>query len=79
MDNSAEQPQKEIILSQGNLYQEDTFTDLHVDSIRMLSPIKSDGTADFTPTPLFVDQARIMSPEGPMDPCLFSVLSMQNH
>jgi len=38
MDNSAEQPQKEIILSQGNLYQEDTFTDLHVDSIHMLSP-----------------------------------------
>jgi len=38
MDNSAEQPQKEIIFSQGNLYREDTFTDLSGDSIRMLSP-----------------------------------------
>jgi len=66
MNNSAEKPQKEIIFSQDNLYREDTFTDLRVGSIRMLSPIKPDGTADATRTPLFVGQAQIMSPEGPM-------------
>lgn len=66
MSDSAEKTQKEVKFNQDNLYREETITDLSVGSIRMLTPIKIDGTVDANRTPLFIGQAQLMSPDGPM-------------
>jgi len=66
VNNFEEKPVKEIQFNQDNLYREDSFTDLHVGSIRMLIPVKTDGTTDSTRTSLFIGQAQVMSPNGPL-------------
>jgi len=66
VNNFAETPLNEIKFSPDNLYREEFFTDLRVGSIRALTPIKPDGTADPARTPLFIGQAQFMSPEGPL-------------
>jgi len=49
-----------------NLYLEETFTDLKVCSIRRLTPITDDGSADKSRKPIFVGQTSLMSPNGPI-------------
>jgi len=66
VNNFEEKPVKEIQFNQDNLYREDSFTDLQVGQIRMLMPVKPDGTTDSTRTPLFMGQAQVMSPNGPL-------------
>jgi len=66
VNNFVEKPLNEIQLSQDNLYREDSFTDLRLGSIRMLTPVKPDGTVDTSRTPLFIGQAQFMSPGGPL-------------
>jgi len=61
-----EMPLSEIRFSPENLYREDSFTDLRVGSIRMLTPVKPDGTDDSARTPLFMGQAQFMTPDGPL-------------
>jgi len=66
MNNPAEKSEIEIKFNQENLYREDKITDLTVGAIRMLVPMKPDGTEDTTRIPLFIGQAQMMSPEGPV-------------
>jgi len=66
VNNFDEKPLKEIAFSTDNLYREDSYTDLKVGSIRILTPVKPDGTADLTRTTLFIGQAQFMSPDGPL-------------
>ncbi|OPY84799.1 MAG: hypothetical protein A4E72_02092 [Syntrophus sp. PtaU1.Bin208] len=66
MNNFEQKPVKEIQFNQNNLYREESFTDLNVGAIRMLVPVKPDGTPDSTRMPLFMGQAQVMSPKGPM-------------
>ncbi len=49
-----------------NLYREEAITDLRVATIRILKPIKADGSDDPSRTPLFYGHTQLMSPEGPI-------------
>lgn len=66
MNNFSEKPMNEIKFSQDNLYREDSFTDLRVGTIRMLTPVKPDGSDDKTRSPIFIGQTQVMSPKGPL-------------
>ena len=56
----------EIKLDRENLYREETFTDLKAGSIQALTPVKEDGSVDESRTPLFMGEAHLMSPSGPL-------------
>ena len=53
-------------IDKNNLYREDSITDLKVGSIRRLTPIKSDGSADAARVEVFIGHTQLMSPEGPL-------------
>jgi hypothetical protein len=46
------------------LWREETFTDRKVGTIRVMTPIKSDGSADPSRQATYVGQAQIMTPAG---------------
>lgn len=48
----------------GNLYREETYTDLRAGSIRKLAPVTADGADDPSRPPLFTAVAQIMTPGG---------------
>ena len=54
----------QLKLEEGNLYREETYTDLHAGSIRKLQPVTADGADDPSRTPLFTAVAQIMTPGG---------------
>jgi hypothetical protein len=47
-----------------DLYREDIYSDRKVGTIRVLTPVKSDGTADTARATSYVGQAQIMTPAG---------------
>jgi hypothetical protein len=47
-----------------NLYREETYTDRRVGTLRVLVPVKTDGTADATRPTLYVGQVSVMTPMG---------------
>jgi hypothetical protein len=47
-----------------DLYREDIYSDRKVGTIRVLTPVKSDGTPDPTRATSYVGQAQIMTPAG---------------
>jgi hypothetical protein len=47
-----------------DLYREDMYTDRRVGTIRVMTPVKSDGTSDPSRPTSFVGQAQIMTPAG---------------
>ena len=49
-----------------NLYREDNITDLKVGSIRVLTPIKVDGSPDEARSPLYMGQTQLVSQMGPL-------------
>lgn len=59
-------PELDFSIDRSNLYQEETFTDLKVGTIRRMTPVKSDGTADKTRRVLFFGQTQVMTPSGPL-------------
>ena len=54
----------EIRLSEGNLYREETYTDRQVGSLQILTPVKKDGSTDFSRQRLYVGQTQILTPAG---------------
>src|SRR5271155_1252070 len=46
------------------IYREETFTDRRVGTIRRLTPVAADGSADTARPVLFVGQAQVMTPMG---------------
>ena len=64
--SAANNPLGDIAVDQNNLYREETFTDLKVASIRRLTPIKPDGSDDFTRPAIFVGETTLMSSRGPL-------------
>lgn len=46
------------------LYREEIFTDRKIGTIRRLSPVKSDGSADAARPVLYVGEAQILTPAG---------------
>ena len=49
-----------------NLFREEIITDRKVGTMRMMTPIKSDGTADTARATLFIGEAQIMTNAGPL-------------
>lgn len=47
-----------------NVYREDVYTDRRVGTIRVLTPVKSDGTPDASKPALYVGQISVMTPMG---------------
>jgi hypothetical protein len=58
--------QTELKIDRGNLFKEDTFTDLKVGMIKRMTPVKSDGSVDKTRKSVFVGQTSLMTPGGPL-------------
>jgi len=54
----------EIRMSAGDLYREDTYTDRQVGTLQILTPVKTDGSTDFSRQRLFVGQTQILTPAG---------------
>jgi hypothetical protein len=56
----------DFTVDKNNLYREENVTDLKTASIRILTPMKLDGTADETRTKIFVGHTQLMSQDGPL-------------
>jgi len=55
-----------IEVDKDNLYREDVFTDLKVATIRRLTPVAVDGSADPQRETLFSAETQILTPQGPL-------------
>ena len=55
-----------IAVNKANLFQEETFTDLRVCTLKRLLPVKPDGSPDKSRRTLFVGQTHISTPSGPL-------------
>jgi hypothetical protein len=55
-----------------NLYREETYTDRRVGTLRVMVPVKVDGTADTARPTLYVGQVSVMTPMGAL-PISFEV------
>lgn len=51
-------------MDSNDLYREDIYSDRKVGTIRVLTPVKSDGTPDPSRATSYVGQAQIMTPAG---------------
>ena len=47
-----------------DLYREDVYSDRKVGTIRVMTPVKRDGSPDTSRVPVYVGQAQIMTPAG---------------
>ena len=54
----------DVELDPKNLYREDVFTDRRAGSIRRLTPVTADGSADATRPVLFSGQTQLLTPAG---------------
>lgn len=66
MSNDSMKSVAEISLDRNGLFREETYTDLKAGSIQKLTPVKEDGTVDAAREPLFMGEAHLMSPSGPL-------------
>ena len=56
----------EFKMDRSNLYQEETFTDLKVGTVKRFTPVKPDGTPDKSRKTIFAGQANLYTPHGPL-------------
>ncbi len=66
MDRQEQTQDIDLSINKDNLYREDSITDLRVGAIRLLLPIKPDGTEDKSRTTKFIGHTQLMSPQGPI-------------
>jgi hypothetical protein len=66
MSNASGTKIAEIKINTDNLYREESFTDLTFATIRRLTPIKIDGSADESREAIFTGMTQLMSPNGPI-------------
>lgn len=57
-------PADEARMDADNLYREDSYTDRQVGSIRVLTPVRADGSEDTGRGRLFIGQASLYTPAG---------------
>ena len=55
---------RQATMDSTQIYREDTFTDRKVGTIRRLTPVAADGSADSVRPVIFVGQAQVMTPMG---------------
>ena len=56
----------DIKINPDNLYKEESFTDLTLATIRILTPVRIDGSIDESREPIFTGMTQLMSPNGPI-------------
>ncbi|MBT8364962.1 MAG: cytoplasmic protein [Deltaproteobacteria bacterium] len=56
----------EFKINRSNLYHEESFTDLKVGTVKRLTPVKADGSADKSRRTIFVGHTSILTPNGPL-------------
>ena len=66
MNNAGGTKITDIKINTDNLYREESFTDLTFATIRCLTPVKIDGSADESRELIFTGMAQLMSPNGPI-------------
>jgi len=66
LSSESPKPIGEIAVDTGNLYREETFTDLKVATLQRLTPIRPDGSPDESRETLFIGQTQLMSQAGPV-------------
>jgi len=54
----------DLKMDPANLYREDLFTDRSVGMIRVLTPVRSDGSPDPSRSVLYVGEAQLLTPVG---------------
>jgi hypothetical protein len=55
---------RQATMDSTQIYREETFTDRKVGTIRRLTPVAADGSADSARPVLFIGQAQVMTPMG---------------
>jgi hypothetical protein len=55
---------REASMDSTQIYREETFTDRKVGTIRRLTPVAADGSADAARPVIFIGQAQVMTPMG---------------
>ena len=66
-------------LNINELYREESFTDMKVGAIRVLTPVTADGNPDEGRKPMFIGQTQLMSPNGPLPvSCIIEAGSLQD-
>ncbi|MEQ1883180.1 MAG: hypothetical protein ABL878_19685 [Burkholderiales bacterium] len=68
----AAQDTPELKMDSANLYREEVFTDRKVGTIRLMTPVKSDGTVDGGRKLVFVGETQLMTPMGAL-PLAFEI------
>ena len=63
---SSEEQGAEAKMDVNNLYREEIVTDRRVGTLRMMTPIKGDGSLDEKREVIFMGEAQIMTQAGPM-------------
>ena len=53
-----------ISMDPDNLYKEEMYTDRKMGTIRILTPVKSDGSTDSAREVVYIGQAQLMTPMG---------------
>lgn len=56
----------DFTVDKNNLYREESITDLKIATIKILHPIKADGSDDETRTKRYFGETQMVSPEGPI-------------
>lgn len=62
----AQRPEADPKMDAASLYREEIVTDRKVGTIRMLTPLKSDGKTDAARPTIYVGEAQIMTGAGPL-------------
>jgi hypothetical protein len=62
----AQRPEADPKMDAQSLYREDIVTDRKVGTIRMLTPLKTDGATDTARPVLYMGEAQIMTGAGPL-------------
>lgn len=68
----AHEDSPEIKMDPANLYREEIFTDRKAGTIRVMTPVKRDGSADASRKVLFVGEAQLLTPVGAL-PLAFQI------
>ncbi|HWH49084.1 MAG TPA: hypothetical protein VN664_14885 [Burkholderiales bacterium] len=62
----------ELRMDPANLYREETFTDRKVGTIRMMTPVKNDGSTDSGRKVVYIGETQLMTPVGAL-PLAFEI------
>jgi hypothetical protein len=65
-------PAGELRMDTGSLYREEVVTDRRIGSIRVLTPLKPDGSTDTTRPVAYVGEAQLLTPAGVL-PLVFEI------